>query len=507
MFTEDSPTRPLKQVNWAQLLTTVQQPPSAKLLVVGDLMLDLYTYGHAERISPEAPVPVLLAERSEVRLGGAANVAHMAKALGADVALVGLVGADPSGHELIRAMEQVGLPIDRVVVSSERPTTAKHRFVGLAGSSWHQMLRVDREECRPTSEWEHEQLWQHVEQALLERRVVVISDYAKGICAKPFLPRLLAAAQERELPVLVDPMPHGDYSIYRGATLLKPNRRQTAHVTGRTIRTIEEAARAASHLAQTLDIARIVVTLDRDGLLWYDSAGDSCGHVPAHVRDVCDITGAGDMVLAALATFVAEQVPFEIAVTLANLAAGCVVEQFGVVTVSRQELYRRLVHSVDPQGKVVTLATALQLVQQYRRQGKRIVFTNGCFDLLHAGHLASLTAARAEGDVLFVAVNSDQSVRRLKGPERPIVGEQERLAVVAALQCVDHVLLLDEDTPHRLLEALQPDVLVKGGTYRPEEVVGREVVEAYGGSIRITPVVEGLSTTALVQTVLRRSAA
>ncbi|GIW92750.1 MAG: bifunctional protein HldE [Pirellulaceae bacterium] len=507
MFTEETGQRPGSTSIPPGLLELLDEHPPNSLLVVGDLMLDVYTYGLAERLSPEAPIPVLNSQREEARLGGAANVGHMARCLGAGVHLVGLLGQDSPGRLLIDLVRQHGLDDTGVVVSAGRSTTTKHRFVGQTGSGWQQLLRVDRETRQPASGQEEAQLRQRIESVLEQRPAILVSDYGKGVCSPSLLAWLIAVARQRQLRVLVDPVAEGDYSMYRGATLLKPNRRQAAAAVGRPIRTIQEGIRAAAELADRLELQVAVVTLDRDGLVWFDRRQGKSGHVPAEVREVCDITGAGDMVLAAVGSFYGDTVPLEAALWLATLAAGRVVEQFGVVPVSRQELRQTVAGKLLGQQKIVDLPTAARLAEYYRRQGKRIAFTNGCFDLLHAGHVMSLRAAAAEGDVLFVAINSDASVRRLKGPGRPIVAQDERLAVLAALQCVDHVLLFDEDTPHRLLEAIRPDVLVKGGTYKPEEVVGREVVESYGGQVRVTPVVEGLSTTAIVQKVLQRSAA
>jgi D-beta-D-heptose 7-phosphate kinase / D-beta-D-heptose 1-phosphate adenosyltransferase len=332
----------------------------------------------------------------------------------------------------------------------------------------------------------------------------LISDYGKGVCTPGLLQWTIAAARRLGKPVLVDPLRGGDYARYRGATLLKPNRAETSLATGRAIVAAADALSAAEALCNSLDLSMAVVTLDRDGMAFYQRESGS-EWISTDARAVYDITGAGDMVLAALGVFLASGAAPADALRLANIAAGLEVEQVGVVVVTRDEIRSRLLRQLGTVAKIVDRDTAARLAETYRRQGQRVAFTNGCFDLLHAGHVMSLSAARQAGDVLFVGVNCDQVIRQLKGPQRPIIGEQERMAVLAALACVDHVVLFSEATPHALLRAIRPDVLVKGGTYAPEEVVGREVVESYGGTIRVTPVVEGLSTTNIVEAV-RRSA-
>ena len=385
-----------------------------------------------------------------------------------------------------------------------------------------------------------------IEQELPNVDAVLISDYAKGVCTPELLARVIGAARERGLPVLVDPARIGDYERYRGATLVKPNRRETELVTGRAIHSPTDALEAGRELVRRYDFQAVVVTLDGDGMALVTADG-TAEHVPTRPRQVSDITGAGDMVLAVLGLCVGGKsksgrveeskgrrvqeskskgvggrLGLREAVELANVAAGLEVERVGVVTVTRREIAQAAGLEVAPgrrtgvpdalssraaptpvrrpgATKIVTLDQMAALAAGYRREGKSVVFTNGCFDLLHVGHVTYLEEAATLGDVLVVAVNSDASVRRLeKGPERPIVPEADRAAMPAALGCVDHVLIFDEATPHRLLEAIRPDVLVKGGTYAVEQVVGREIVERYGGRVCVTGMQPGVSTTKLV---------
>jgi D-beta-D-heptose 7-phosphate kinase/D-beta-D-heptose 1-phosphate adenosyltransferase len=358
---------------------------------------------------------------------------------------------------------------------------------------------------------------------------VLISDYAKGTCTPGLLERIIHAARERGLPVLVDPARISDYSRYQGATLVKPNRRQAGLATGRAIRSPADALDVGRELVQRYGFEAVVVTLDGEGMVMVTADG-TAEHVPTRPRQVCDITGAGDMALAMLGICGAAGMSVRESVELANVAAGLEVERLGVAPVTRAEIAAALRHSgtrassrdgspsrpgrirnpdqrqaASPgrNGKLVTLDEMVSLAAAYRRDGKTVVFTNGCFDLLHVGHASYLEEAAALGDVLVVGLNSDASVRRLKGPERPIVAERDRAALLAALSCVDHVVLFEEDTPHRLLEAIRPDVLVKGGTYTVDQVVGHEIVERYGGRVCVTSTQPGVSTTKLVADIRR----
>jgi D-beta-D-heptose 7-phosphate kinase/D-beta-D-heptose 1-phosphate adenosyltransferase len=373
------------------------------------------------------------------------------------------------------------------------------------GRNPHQILRVDWEVKTPLSAALQGALAEHVEAVLPQCHGLLIADYGKGVCTPALLRQTLTTARRLGKPVLIDPVRGSDYTRYHGATLLKPNRSETAAATGVPVVSPEDALVAAERLCHCLALEMAVVTLDRDGMaLHHRDLGGA--HFPTTARAVYDITGAGDMVLAALGVFLCGGASPDAALQLANVAAGLEVEHVGVAAISRPQLRQR-VQQAAPAAKIVDRDTAARLANEYRQTGKRTVLTNGCFDLLHAGHVLSLAAARAEGDVLFVGVNSDEVIRRLKGKQRPIISQHDRMAVLAALACVDHVILFHEETPHELLRAIRPDVLVKGGTYAPDQVVGREVVEAYGGAVRVTPIVDGLSTSHIVETVLQKSAA
>lgn len=466
-----------------------------RVLVVGDLMLDRYTVGETERVSPEAPVLILRGVEDDVRPGGAANVASFLRGLDADVVLVGVVGDDGDGRTLRYLLDDLQVDCTGVVVEAERVTTSKQRLVGRSQRREpHHLLRLDRESLAPIAPAIEAELAAVVEQDIPQCAAVIVSDYGKGVCTPTLLRCVIAAARRAGVPVLVDPSRGADYESYRGATVLVPNRHAAELVCGTGLRSTEAALAAADTLRQRFGVDSAVITLDRDGLVF--AAETERGMIAGRPRDVCDVTGAGDMVLAVLGLGLAAGLALRASLEWANAAAGLEVERFGVVPITRAELVEQS-FSKPPQQKVVALEELESVVAAARRAGQTVVFTNGCFDLLHVGHVDLLQAAAGLGDLLIVALNSDASVRRLKGPDRPVVADTHRAALLAALACVDCVVIFDEDTPHRLLAALRPDVLVKGGT--TAEIVGREVVEGYGGRVVRLGETEGQSTTNLLR--------
>jgi D-beta-D-heptose 7-phosphate kinase / D-beta-D-heptose 1-phosphate adenosyltransferase len=481
------------------LLHRWQNLPRPQLLVLGDLMLDRYTMGDAERVSPEAPVLVLCGQSDDVRPGGAANVVSFLRGLEAEVSVVGVVGNDGDGRMLRRLLDDLGADHRGVHVLDDRPTTVKHRFVGRTGQKQpHQLLRVDHE-CRDPLPAEIEQeLQREIRAQLGGCAALLISDYAKGVCTPAMVRYAIDFAWRSGVPVLVDPSRESDAAKYAQATVITPNRRAAEVWSGHALPTPDAALATAAEFRQQLQVNTVVITLDRDGLAFAtESEG---GIVPCRPRQICDVTGAGDMVLAVLGLCYAAQGPLRDSLQLANVAAGLEVERFGVEPVSRAEIAAELRGPCAP-DKLVTLDRLQQLVQRHQQHGRSIVFTNGCFDLLHVGHVTLLQEAATLGDVLIVAINSDASVRRLKGPTRPVIAEQDRARMLAAMGCVDHVVVFDEDTPHRLLHALRPDVLVKGGT--TADIVGSEIVEDSGGQIIRLGETSEVSTTRLVQKIRR----
>jgi D-beta-D-heptose 7-phosphate kinase/D-beta-D-heptose 1-phosphate adenosyltransferase len=498
-------------MNPRDLLQIIDSLGHPRVLVVGDLILDRYTWGNAERVSQEAPVILLRADQREVRAGGAANVCMMLRGLEAEVCCAGVVGDDPDGQVVVELLSQAGVDTAAVVSDTARPTTTKERFIGRAANRHpHQILRVDSEVREPIAGT--------IEQLIIERllprigtfHVVLISDYHKGVCTPRVLRTLIQAARDAGVPVIVDPARGADYSVYRGATTMTPNRVEAELATGTRIVTANDAFAAGETLCRQLALDMAIITLDRDGmaLVWPQAipGGRPSGEMfPTRARAVYDITGAGDMVLSMIGVALAAGTSVATAIELGNIAAGLEVERLGVAVIRRDEIRAAILASEAAAGtKVVTLDELVPLVAAHRMRGEKIVLTNGCFDLLHVGHVSYLQEAATLGDRLIVAVNSDAGVRRLKGPTRPIIGENDRAAMLAALAVVDYVLIFDEDTPHEILRRIRPDVLVKGGTYTTEQVVGHEIVEAYGGRVCVTGVVEGISTTAIVNSLADR---
>ena len=473
---------------------------NSRIVVCGDIMLDRYTWGIVERVSPEAPIPLIRADTEEARLGGAASAAMLLKGLDADVQLAGVVGDDASGRVVRRLLDEQLISQEAVITDPSRQTTTKQRFIGRSPSRHpHQLLRVDHEDRSPLSAALAEQLTEAVLGQLGNAQALLISDYNKGTCPESVLQDIIAAARRATIPVIVDPARIEDFARYRGATILIPNRVEAELATGIHIDSIEQAKQAADILRQRLNLQAVILKIDRDGMVLAVD-GQPARHFSTKHREVCDITGAGDMVLAVIGLAIVAGASLHEAVRLANVAAGLEVERVGVATVSRHDIQTQLEgDGLTHVQKHVSREELAQRAQQYRHDGTKVVFTNGCFDLLHVGHVKYLQQAASLGDVLIVALNSDQSVRRLKGPARPVVNESDRASIIAALGCVDHVLIFDEATPHELLRGIRPDVLVKGGDYTIEEVVGREIVQQYGGQICVTALVEGRSTSETIE--------
>ncbi len=462
--------------------------PNARLLVVGDIMLDRYWTGATSRISPEAPVPVVKVGNTEDRLGGAANVALNIATLGCQVSLCGIIGNDEAGRrlgELLAASEINNLSI----TDSSNPTITKLRVM----SRHQQLLRMDFEE--PLQNTANEELLQRIDAQLEKVDAVVISDYAKGTVANP--QAIVSLCKKHAIPVFVDPKGH-DFARYRGASLITPNRSELEAVVG-TCASLDEVFTKAETLRQNLSLDNLLVTLSEKGMALI-RAGQTPFHMATTAKDVFDVTGAGDTVIATLAAAVAAGSDIPNAMRLANLAAGVAVGKLGTSTVSVEELRQAIVSDDQSITRGITaLPQLLQHIQHCRQKGERIIFTNGCFDILHAGHVRYLNAAAALGDQLIVALNSDASITRLKGAERPIVPLQERMEVMAALNCVDWVISFDEDTPLSLIKQILPDTLVKGGDYSAEDIVGYEEVTTHGGKVTVLPFVDGCSTSSIVE--------
>jgi D-beta-D-heptose 7-phosphate kinase/D-beta-D-heptose 1-phosphate adenosyltransferase len=466
----------------------------ARVLVVGDLMLDRYLTGDVGRISPEAPVPVLRLGGERRVAGGAANVARNLLGLGLAVSLAGVRGDDADGAALLGLLQAAGMDHAAVLTDPHRPTTSKTRIVG----NGQQMLRIDAEDTGPLSARLAEDLVQAVAAAMDDADVLLLSDYAKGVLAGPLCTRLIELAAQRGVPVLVDPKGR-DFARYRGATLLTPNRAELALAVGADAADLDGLLRQAQGLRADLGLAQLVVTLGELGMALVDA--DRITRVPAVAREVFDVSGAGDTVIAGIAAGLAAGLDPVDRAHLANLAAGVVVGHRGTAAVTRDEVLAAMAGeaALEQAAKIRDLAAMREQVQAWRAAGERVVFTNGCFDLLHVGHVTYLERARRHGQRLVVGLNTDRSVRALKGADRPLIGEQDRARVLAALAAVDGVVLFDADTPIELIRALRPDVLAKGADYREDEVVGAAEVNAWGGQVVLVPLVADRSTSAIVE--------
>ena len=490
------------------LIRRVETLGSPRVLVVGDLILDRYIWGYAERISQEAPVPLLRADHREHRLGGAASVATMLSALGARIRLLGGVGRDHDATVVRGLLTDLGIDDRLVLELSDRPTTVKERYVGRAQDRHpQQMIRVDYEVRDPIPALAETTLRAEMAEAVDWADIVLISDYDKGVCTPTLLRALIDQARASGVKVLADPIRSSDYSRYRGVHCMTPNRLEAQLATGLTITQPADALVVGRRLVDSLEMDAVLVTLDRDGMALVRADGRA-EIVPTRPRQVYDITGAGDMVLAVVGLSLASGADYDEAAVLGNVAGGLEVEKFGVALLSRQEILTDIIEHHRPEGsKCLDRNHLVAEVRRRKEAGQRIVFTNGCFDLIHPGHVRLLRQSAALGDYLVVGLNSDESVRRLKGPTRPLNAEDARAEVMSALEAVDAVTIFDEDTPLELINAILPDVLVKGGDYAPHEVVGREEVEASGGTLVLIPVVEGHSTTGIVRRAGERSVA
>ncbi|MCE5186190.1 MAG: D-glycero-beta-D-manno-heptose 1-phosphate adenylyltransferase [Planctomycetaceae bacterium] len=486
-------------MSYKKLLKAVTNLGSPRVLLVGDFMLDSYIYGDALRISPEAPVQVLKVVRREYAGGGASSVAADVLELGAKCYCVGVIGNDMNGRKLIEILKTRGAETDGIVVLEERPTITKERMIGLAQHRHRQqLLRIDDECTDGLTDSQYERLMGLYLEQLPQCDVVCLQDYNKGLLSKDFCRLLIEAARTAGKRVLVDPPLHQDYSKFIGASLITPNRKETSCAVGFEIKTIADAERASKLLRESLQLEMTVITLDKEGA--YLQTATLGQHLPTQARTVYDVTGAGDMMLATLAVTLAAGNDPVTALQLANIASGIEVEKFGVATVSVDEIVNEIIST--HRGKVGKIHSAEDLVKQlafHRQHKETIVFTNGCFDVLHRGHIEYLKFCRDKGDIVVVGLNSDASVRQLKGPQRPINNQHDRAAVLAALECVDYVTIFEEPDPLNIVMKVHPDVLVKGQDWAQKGVVGREFVESYGGRVELAPLVDGKSSTATIE--------
>ena len=473
---------------------------SAQVLVVGDIMLDRYFYGSVERISPEGPIPILKIDREATMLGGAGNVARNLASLGARCRLISVLGDDQAGRQvkdLVTELESVNAGF---LLEVRRPTSIKDRYL----AAGQQLLRVDREVVRHLERGTGRALVPAVEEALQEASVLVLSDYGKGVLGGDVAAVLIDEARRAGRPVIVDPKGR-DYGRYRGATLIAPNRKELEEASGHVISDQASVEDACRDLLESTGIEAVLATRGAEGMTLVCSQSDggaaSVEHFAAVARDVFDVSGAGDTVVAVVSAALAAGSNLSTAARLANIAAGLVVGKVGTAVVRPEEVLRSL-HSREVlagEDKLLDAESLSERVARWRNSGLKVGFTNGCFDLLHPGHISLLRQARSACDRLIVAINSDLSVQRLKGPGRPVQNEAARAVVLASLESVDRIVVFNEDTPLKLIETLKPDLLVKGADYRIDQVVGADVVAGYGGKVLLAELENGHSTSATIE--------
>jgi len=483
----------------AQLAADVGRFEAADVLVVGDVMLDRFVYGKVERISPEAPIPVVRIDHENAMLGGAGNVARNVAGLGGRVRFVAVVGPDPAGAEVRRLVSELPRAESHLVADGRRKTSIKTRYI----AAGQQMLRADDETVMPLADAPLAELTDAVRQALRWAKVMVLADYGKGVLDGGVATDLIAMARQADIPVIVDPQ-GSDYSRYRGATIVTPNRAELALASTMPVANEAEIVAAGASLIQRHGIQRVLATRSADGMTLIEGPG-KFQHFPAEAREVFDVSGAGDTVVATLATALAAELPMEQAGKLANVAAGIVVGKVGTAVAYAADVIDALRHAEAGAGgaKVKDLERAMDLVRLWRRQGHSVGFANGCFDLLHAGHLAVIQQAKSACDRLIIGLNSDASTKRLKGPTRPVQDEATRAQVLAALEAVDLVILFEDDTPAKLVETIKPDVFVKGADYKIEDLPEAKIVQAYGGTVVLAELAPGHSTTNTIKRIGR----
>lgn len=478
--------------------TIIDNFSRVRVLCVGDIMLDKFVYGQVDRISPEAPIPVFNIKEERVMLGGAGNVMRNLISLGAHTTLVSVIGGDKIGHEVTAMVGKEANVLPLLVTESNRITTTKTRYV--AGT--HQVLRADHEVVSAISADTARKVIDSVTGEMDNVDIVIISDYGKGLLTRDVLHNVIQAANAKKKPVLVDPKSR-DFGMYYGATLVSPNLHELSNATNQELKTDAEITAAAEKLITNFNIANVLVTRSKDGMTLITNSGDT-HNIKARAQEVFDVSGAGDTAIATLALGIAAGLSFQDSATIANIAAGVVVGRIGTATIAAQDLKTELFVHEKTSGthKILSLTDAKIYADRWKREGKVVGFTNGCFDLMHTGHLAILNGTKSQCDKLIVAVNSDASVKRLKGANRPINSEIERALLLASLSVVDMVIIFTEDTPVELIKELKPDVLAKGADYQKHQVVGHEIVESYGGKIVLVPLKEGYSTTNLIKRVV-----
>lgn len=475
------------------LIEQIEQIQKVKALVLGDFMLDEYIIGDVRRISPEAPVPVIEVKSQNIRLGGAGNVINNILSLGAKARVLTCLGDDKLAESLLEQLTDTGAETQFIQKSKEVSTIIKTRVV----SKNQQFLRYDREVVKDHPQSYQQYVKENIEKIFDGIDVVLISDYGKGAVTENFAQLLISFARSKKIPVVVDPK-GSNYEKYSGATICTPNMNELSLVSGKTLVEEQQIERAGLELCSKIKLDYLLVTRSEKGMSLIGSASKTKIDFPATAKEVVDVTGAGDTVITVISLGVAAGLPLTVCCKLANRAASVVISKFGSATTTFNELIGNEIYASG--NKLIPVEQVKYLVNYIREQGKRIVFTNGCFDILHAGHISSFEQARRFGDVLIVGLNSDASVRRIKGEQRPIVCEQDRARLLCSLSLTDYVIIFDDDTPQKLIEMISPDVLIKGKDWEENQpVAGQRFIESNGGRVCFIDLEQGLSTTNIIK--------
>jgi len=481
-----------KQIDYEELIR--HQLKGLRVLVIGDIILDRYIWGKVERTSPEAPVPVVNVDEEYFVLGGAGNVAHNLAVMGVQTLLLGVIGKDTLGKKVLQLLRRSKIYDKFVVADESRPTILKTRIL----SSGQQLIRIDREKVHSPTPSVINELMKRYITALKDVNGIIISDYAKGVLSNPFLAEIIREAKKKGVKIFVDPKGR-DFQKYRGVECLTPNLKESEKATGISISDEATLTEAGKKLLNLTKARCVAITRGADGVAVFQPRR-APQFIPGHRREVYDITGAGDTFISHFASGYFCGLDFVDSASLANYAAAITVSKLGVATVSPDELLA-FIKEESYLSKCKSLPELQHIVRSLKSQGKKIVFTNGCFDLLHIGHIKFLEQARNLGDCLIVAINSDASVRRIKGPPRPIISADDRASILSALHFVDYVIIFEQDKPLSLIRAIQPDILVKGKNLEPEEIVGREIVQSYGGEVRRLPFFSNVSTEQIINSI------
>jgi len=478
----------------SRLIDLMTSAQCKRIAVIGDIILDSYIQGDTNRISPEAPIQVLDVNNEKKALGGAANVAANLRNLGVEVDICGIIGDDQDGDCLLNMLEEKGIGSSGVIVDPHRPTTNKTRVI----AHNQQLVRIDRETKNRLSENTVNSFLMSLSKIVKNSEMVVLSDYGKGVLTSETIKKIISLSKG---DVIADPK-GVDYTKYRGCRFITPNRKEAEEFTGITISDRSQMKKAADYIFEKVKVKEVIITLGADGI-FYSRGADADHLIPVESKTVYDVTGAGDTVIALLAFSIASGIGLDDAVHIANTGAGLVVGKLGVATPTREDMIEAYSRGATQyMDKILTRTAAAEISREIRMRGQKLVFTNGCFDLLHGGHISYFRAAKKFGDCLMVAVNDDESVKRLKGDKRPILSINERMEILASLQVVDYVVSFSEDTPFEIIGSIKPQVLIKGEDWKEKGVVGQDLVEADGGEVKLMPLREGYSTTGVIERIL-----